>query len=79
LRQSQFEPIQDWIAELGDWSFYQLGFGIVRYESDGGFYLKGWFAHYWSIILPLTLISAWCLLTKPRTTEPAAKPEPPHA
>jgi hypothetical protein len=33
---------------------------------------------YWSIGIPLTLISAWCLLSKPRT-KPAAKPEPSDA
>jgi hypothetical protein len=34
-----------------------------------------WQIPYWSIVIPLTLISAWCLLTKPRT-KPATKPEP---
>jgi hypothetical protein len=29
---------------------------------------------YWCIVLPLSFISAWCLLTKPRT-KPDAKPE----
>jgi hypothetical protein len=33
---------------------------------------------YWSIVLPLTLISAWCLLTKPRAKR-ATTPEPAHA
>jgi hypothetical protein len=33
---------------------------------------------YWSIVLPLTVISAWCLLTKPRT-KTATKPEPSNA
>jgi hypothetical protein len=31
-----------------------------------------------SIVFPLTIISAWCLLTKPRT-EPTTKPETAHA
>jgi hypothetical protein len=31
-----------------------------------------------SNVLPLTFVSAWCLLSKPRT-KPATKPESPHA
>jgi hypothetical protein len=33
---------------------------------------------YWSIAMPLTLFSAWCLLTNPRNKS-VTKPEPSHA
>ena len=68
---SQVESINDWAAERGDWISYRLGFGIVHYKLTNG-YLKAWFTHYASIVIPLTLLSAWLLLSRPR-----AKPTPP--
>jgi len=53
-----------------------LGFG--REEEQFGYYFGiRYFVPYWSIVAPLTLLSAWCLLTKPRT-KPATKREPRH-
>ena len=65
LLQSTVESIHGWAAEGAGWAWYQLGFGVIDERFEGG-HLKGWFAHYWSIAIPMTLLSAWLLLSKPR-------------
>jgi hypothetical protein len=52
-----------------DWGRFHFSYG----EIDGMDVVMC-FVPYWSVILPLTLISAWCLLTKSRA-KPATKQE----
>jgi hypothetical protein len=51
------EPLR-WV-----WNFY--GFGSAKIEAEFQLH-EAHFAPYWAIVTPLALISAWCLLTKPR-------------
>jgi hypothetical protein len=49
------------------WTNYYGLFDFGDYPTDGGgdkFTL--WFVPYWSIVIPLTLLSAWLLLSKPK-------------
>jgi hypothetical protein len=55
----------------GDWMF--AGFDCRVRKHDGW-----WTLPFWSIVIPFTLISAWCLLTKPRAKH-ATKSEPADA
>jgi hypothetical protein len=75
LRQSAVESIHGWAKEREGWRWYRLGFGMVNNKWDGG-YLKGWFAHFGSIVIPLTLLSAFLLLNKPRESNRKKIPEP---
>ena len=55
-----------------DLRYRWLGFGIIKYpdhsigETDEMDFWKVWFISYWSIVVPLTLLSAYLLLSKPR-------------
>ena len=48
------------------WIDYGMSLGDVIDENDYASRLKIWVAPYWSIVVPLTLISAYLLLSKPR-------------
>lgn len=51
------------------WRLRFLGFGYgwgQHVEMLGAFRMSAWVVSYWSIILPLTLLSAYLLLIKPR-------------
>ena len=52
------------------WRFRYFGFGIGD-EVDQTGVLR---APYWSIVIPLTLLSAWLLLSKPRIAKSPEKP-----
>ncbi len=43
-------------------------FGNTKISADS-FHLP-----YWSVVIPLTLLSAWLLLSKPRQTKPSTEP-----
>jgi hypothetical protein len=63
-----------WKLDIGD-----LHVDLVRSDMEGatcGCYT--FLFHYSYVVLPLILISAWCLLTKPRT-KPATKPDSSNA
>lgn len=49
-----------------------LGFGYLITDSqpESGHLATAFAVPYWSIVLPLTLLSAWLLLSKPRTRQP---------
>lgn len=66
---SQVESINEWAAERGRWISYWLGFGLVHLKLTNGTdgYLKAWFTHYACVAIPLTLLSTWLLLSKPRS------------
>lgn len=63
-----------WLSfdESGGNKFY--GWDSRKYSTDGIANLatqwphdtQSWVVHYWQILLPLTLLSAWLLLWKPR-------------
>jgi len=54
-----------------------LGFYSLKdCPVDGGVHIYACGAPYWSIVIPLTLLSAWLLLSKPRVAKPKAIAEP---
>lgn len=55
-----------------EWRIRGLGFfiGGVLDPTDKYYQLEVWTVPYWSIVLPLTLVSMWLLLLKPRDSEP---------
>lgn len=50
-----------------------LGFG-QKTESFGFYFGSRTFAPYWSIVIPLTLISGWLLVSQPRESHPKKTP-----
>lgn len=52
------------------WEREWCGFGV--YETSSPLLVKAWKFPYWSIVIPLTLLSAWLLLSKPRAKKPPA-------
>lgn len=51
------------------WHWKRWGFGCVEYlgfRSNGCRFVH-WFFPYWSVVIPLTLLSVWMLLSKPPT------------
>jgi hypothetical protein len=62
------------------WKWRGLGFAYGTFPPEDfgnpkdGVIAFRFFVPYWSVVVILTLISAWCLLTKPRP-KTAAKPE----
>jgi hypothetical protein len=61
------------------WKSEFAGFGAANgVEATTGIVIELWTVPYWSIVVPLTLFAAWCLLTKP-CMKPPTKPEPTHA
>lgn len=71
LLQSQFEPMSLWSEERGGWRWHILGIGKIQVDN----FLYAWLVHYAAIVLPLTAISAWLLLSKPRTACPTFRAE----
>ena len=55
------------------WRWRSIGFGYAEvgfFDTNGLVIL----APYWSLVIPLSLLSAWLLLSKPRNREKAAAP-----
>lgn len=64
-------------SRSSDWPFGH--FTIVRDETTRvPFHEKEWVVgvSYWSIVIPLTLLSAWLMLNKPRWKKGEAEPVP---
>jgi hypothetical protein len=59
---SEFEDV--FVQFQMEWSFRWDGFRCGKSKLHK---LQIWMIPYWSIVFPLTLISAWCLLIRPRT------------
>lgn len=63
-----------------DWKWCWLGFesgSLTRIRF--GMTLTYWRVSYWSVILPLTLLSAYLLFSKPRSPKHSQRPERDHA
>jgi hypothetical protein len=60
-------------------SWHGPGFGVgeptSQLQSDWGFRCRYWIIPYWSIVIPLTLLSAWLLLSKPRKRDDPPPPK----
>jgi hypothetical protein len=56
------------------WKFCGIDFGQTHNHHDPIFRRKYWLFPYWSIVLPLTLLSAYLLLSKPRPPKPPESP-----
>ncbi len=54
------------------WVFRFGGFDVGEYSQEDPFefHFKTWRFPYWSIVIPLTLLSAYLLLSKPRSPHP---------
>lgn len=50
-----------------DWAGFHFGVGTVLNQRHVDYMIP-----YWAIVIPLTTISAWLLLSKPRPKKPAA-------
>lgn len=57
-----------------NWNWRWQGFGY--FCSEKGYLVS---IPYWSIVLPLTLLSTYLLLSKPRPANPIVRPDPNHA
>jgi hypothetical protein len=54
--------------------FYGFEFGERSHASSmGTVHVTIWKVSYWSVVIPLTLLSAYFLLSKPHLTKQAAK------
>jgi hypothetical protein len=69
FKQTEFERDMDKVR----WTFLQIGFGTGREIQQS---LTIWMIPHWSIVVPLTAISTWCLLSKSRHAKTTA-PKPP--
>ena len=56
------------------WRSFGFGFRELRFGQDVTLRLRT--IPYWSIVIPLTAISLWLLLFKPRKSAPKKTPEP---
>jgi len=68
----------DWIGAW-KWSCGEFHFLTSRFDNENGrAAVVRWYVFpYWSIVIPLTLLSAWLLLSKPRkATRTHAEPAP---
>ena len=64
----QAGPITALKEELFDWRYGYAGFCVGEMDSGAVFLC---FIPYWLLVLPLTLLSAWLILGKPRRAKPA--------
>ena len=53
---------------LGPWAFDAFGFRMRTQLHQIGAAVRYYMVPYWSIVLPLTVLSAYLLLSKPRNT-----------
>lgn len=62
---------------ISEWHRGWCGFLIDegRWGQPTTHRLRVWVVPYWSIVIPLTLLSAWLLLSKPRVAKPTAGPK----
>jgi hypothetical protein len=59
-----------WRFRCGELSVGQFRKSVFAAKEDPEFLFYFMTFPYWSIVIPLTMISAWCLLSKPRTIPP---------
>lgn len=71
------ENSDPWSGNAFDWySENASEFALLRNPFDEGSVLP--MIPYWSIVLPLTMLSAWLLLSKPRPVKPSTQPPESH-
>lgn len=63
-----------------EWTHQFGGFGFGKYLQDEpfAFHFKTWRIPYWSVVMPLSVISAWLLFTgrrQPKVTDSTLAPE----
>ena len=68
IMSSQFDPMRGLYAEPRRWDWAGFHFGRVHLDRRSPW--QSCTVPYWSIVIPLTLISAYLILTKPRNTTP---------
>jgi hypothetical protein len=56
------------------WQWSWCGFDLCQMSHDSDERCCHQNNPYWSIVIPLTLLSAWCLLSKPRSKTQSAHP-----
>jgi len=61
------------IRIFGKSVFYEFRFCVVHSVEANGFLIS---VSHWSIVIPLTMLSAWLLLSKPRSSNPKKIAEP---
>ena len=74
----------DWQWKWSDFNFGTGSYALTDWGMEDGFprpppvfeHLTAWTVPYWSIVLPLTLLSAFLLLTTPRKSTPKIISEP---
>lgn len=66
----EIDPLDD---EPFGWRLRSCGFGVGGNLDDSPeyYWLIAWQIPYWSIVVPLTLLSAWLLLSKPKQRKPS--------
>lgn len=75
---NQAEPLSEDFENSFDWQLRWLGFGFGKLKPGaiGTATMTFWSIPYWSITIPLTLISLWLLLKKPKTSTSKKITEP---
>jgi len=70
-RSSRIRPITPLDFET-DWNLRFAGFQVGKHAVQGWQHPRVFLcvAPYWSIVIPLTLLSAWLLISKPRKSTP---------
>ncbi len=58
------------------WKSFTIAQARIMFPIHGGPDIRFWVVPYWSLVLPLTLLSAWLILAKPRKAK-AATGNPP--
>jgi len=71
----EFRSVNQWIDEIPDksWQFRQVNFAVIHSKGENTTIC---FTPYWSIVIPLTLLSAYLLLPKPRKSNQKKIVEP---
>ena len=58
--------LETWAEPDFVWIYSVCDFSLLSNGPTSGAYLKTLFIPYWSIVIPLSALSAWLLLSKPR-------------
>ena len=72
LPTSQSRKMYSFLRSNRRWLGFDVGKEVTGFAFDWVFYLA---VPYWSVVIPLTLISVWLLLSKPRPSTPNKFPE----
>jgi hypothetical protein len=70
-RRLDFRSVNKWVDEIPDksWQFRQGNFAVIQTKNENSTLC---FVPCWSIVIPLTTISAWLLSSKSRPAKPPA-------